>query len=292
MKKLFLTLAVIVASMSCNAQLLWKVSGNGVKGDSYLFGTHHVAPVDMLDKTPGFNDALKGVDAVYGEIDMALMVSPEAQQSILSLAMAPADSTLNKLYTTEQYDSINAVLKKYTGGMATLDQLNMLKPSMVATQIAMFQNMVAFPGFNASQQLDQTVQLKAKELGKAIKDFETVEFQMNLLFGDPIADQAEGLLKAARTDEEAIGHVKELARAYTEGDLAAIEKVMFAPEIGMDEETAKHMLYDRNDNWIKTIKDAVGHESIMVAVGIGHLVGERGLIKQLQDAGYTVTPVK
>ena len=60
----------------------------------------------------------------------------------------------------------------------------------------------------------------------------------------------------------------------------------------MDEETAKHMLYDRNDNWIKTIKDAVGHESIMVAVGIGHLVGERGLIKQLQDAGYTVTPVK
>ena len=76
MKKLFLTLAVIVASMSCNAQLLWKVSGNGVKGDSYLFGTHHVAPVDMLDRTPGFNDALKGVDAVYGEIDMAIMNSP------------------------------------------------------------------------------------------------------------------------------------------------------------------------------------------------------------------------
>ncbi len=45
MKKLLFSIAAIAIAVSVNGQLLWKASGNGAKGDSYILGTHHIAPV-------------------------------------------------------------------------------------------------------------------------------------------------------------------------------------------------------------------------------------------------------
>lgn len=169
MKKVLFAMALLLTAGAANSQLLWKISGKDAKGDSYLFGTHHVAPVSLIDTTPGLKDAMAGVDAVYGEIDMSEMTSPSAQQVIMSAAMAPADSTVTKLLTAEQIDSVNAVLGKYTNGMLKLDQLAMFKPRMIDTQLGMLQTMVAFPEFNGQEQLDNTIQLKCRELGKNIK---------------------------------------------------------------------------------------------------------------------------
>lgn len=203
MKKVLFAMALLLTAGAANSQLLWKISGKDAKGDSYLFGTHHVAPVSLIDTTPGFKDAMAGVDAVYGEIDMSEMTSPSAQQVIMSAAMAPADSTVTKLLTAEQIDSVNAVLGKYTNGMLKLDQLAMFKPRMIDTQLGMLQTMVAFPEFNGQEQLDNTIQLKCRELGKNIKGFETLEQQMNLLMSGSMTEQASDLMESVRKDSEA-----------------------------------------------------------------------------------------
>lgn len=39
-KVLFVLSCLISLSLSGNAQLLWKISGNGLEKPSYLFGTH------------------------------------------------------------------------------------------------------------------------------------------------------------------------------------------------------------------------------------------------------------
>ena len=44
MKKLLGILLFISIALSANAQLLWKVSGNGLNQPSYIIGTHHLAP--------------------------------------------------------------------------------------------------------------------------------------------------------------------------------------------------------------------------------------------------------
>ena len=111
MKKIALFLAASVVALAGNAQLLWKVEGNGAKEASYIFGTHHIAPVTMLETTPGLSDALNGADIVYGEIDMQTAADPiKTQQLMMQLAMAPSDSTMSKLMTQAQIDSVNAVL--------------------------------------------------------------------------------------------------------------------------------------------------------------------------------------
>lgn len=292
MKKFALTALALIAGLTASAQLLWKVSGNGSKGESFIFATHHVAPTSVLDSIAGLNDAIKSVETVYGEIDMAEMTSPSAQQVIMTFAMAPSDSTLTQVLTPSQIDSINTVLAKYTQGMVKVEQMNVLKPAMVNTQIAMFQAMVEFPEFNGKEQLDMTVQNRGKEAGKAVKGFETMDEQLGMLMCDPIMEQVDDLMHTVRTDGTASEQAHQLANAYRTGNLEEIEKIMFAPEVGMSEDTAERLLFRRNDNWIAKLKGILPSETVFIAVGAGHLIGEHGLLEQLKKLGYTVEPVK
>lgn len=285
-------MALLLVAGAANSQLLWKVSGKDAKGDSYIFGTHHIAPVSLLDKIPGFNDALAGVDEVYGEIDMSEMTSPSAQQVIMAATMAPADSTITAVLGKAQIDSINAILGQYTGGMLTVEQLAMFKPRMIDTQLALLQTMKAFPEYNGQEQLDNTIQVKARELGKGVKGFETMKQQFDMLMGGSIAEQAADLMESVRKDSEAGEKAHKLADAYMSADIKAIEDMFLDPELGMDDKTRKRMIDDRNADWLSQLATILPGKSVFIAVGAGHLVGENGLIKQLQAAGYTVTPVK
>lgn len=292
MKKAFIVLALIASVLSCDAQLLWKISGNGLKSPSYLFGTHHVAPASMLDSIPGLRDALGRVDAVYGEIDMRGIDEQTSMQAMMKYAMAPADSTLSKIFTAAEIDSIDSVLKKYTGGMLSVQQLEPMKPTVLASQLAVLQSMVAFPGFDPAQQLDKTVQNVAKAAGKDINGFESIDFQMQMLFGEPIIEQARSLMKAIRNDNDIIAMSVKLAQLYMQGDIEGLEELMLDPTLGMDESTAETMLYKRNSNWAKMLMGILPTASVFIAVGAGHLPGEKGLINLLRKSGFTVTPVE
>ena len=52
MKRITLALAALIITIGANAQLLWKISGNGLTKPSYLFGTHHVAPLSVIEGCP------------------------------------------------------------------------------------------------------------------------------------------------------------------------------------------------------------------------------------------------
>lgn len=293
MKKLSLILAASVMALAGNAQLLWKVEGNGAKGATYLFGTHHIAPVTIIDTTKGLSDALNGSDVVYGEIDMQTASDPiKTQQLMMQLAMAPADSTMTKLMSEAQLDSVNAILGKYTQGALTVAQMDMMKPALLSTQLGVLQTMTAFPDFTGQEQLDNTIQVKARELGKPVKGFETLEFQTHMLLDEPITEQITDLMKTVRQDDTAVKKAQELAMAYTLGNLESVKAIMFDPEVGMDEKSAEKLIYSRNADWVKQLIPAMAENQLFVAVGCGHLVGEKGLIEMLRKAGYTVNPVK
>lgn len=291
MKKILFSIAAIAMALSTQAQLLWKVTGGDSKGDSYIFGTHHIAPVAILDSIQGFADALNSVSTVYGELEMAEMTSPAVQQVAMRHSMAPADSTLSKLLSTEQLDSVSAVLGKYTGGMLTAAALDPMKPVVVSTQLGMMQSMVAFPEFTGQQQLDQVIQERAQLAGKTVKGLETAEQQFAILMGGSLSRQAEQLMKDIRKEEKTIEDAKTLAAAYMSADLDAMERLFNDPETGMSPETAKTLIYDRNDNWIAQLREILPADKVMIVVGAGHLVGEKGILSQLRNAGYEVTAV-
>lgn len=292
MKELILSLVTLFAAIGSNAQVLYKVSGNNIKGDSYVMGTHHLAPISILDSIEGFNSAITGVDAIYGEIEQSEMNSPATQQKMMTVAMAPADSTLSKIFTKEQYDSIDNVIKKYSGGQASLNMLEAMSPAIVTQQIALLMNMQAIPGFNPMQQLDTQVQAIGMQAGKEVNGFETVDFQLNLLFGKPISEQAQDLLETIRKESKLASFSVELYEAYMNQEIEKLYELMSNPEMGMGSEEEKEMVIDRNINWVNQLKTILPNKSVFVCVGSGHLPGEKGLLNLLRQAGYTITPVK
>ena len=114
MKTYVLTFIFALCSLSASAQLLWKVSGNNAKSESYIFGTHHVASYSITDSIRGFNDAINSVQTIIGEVNLADINQNRVQQLTMNHALAPTDSLLTSLLTTQQADSLNCVLSNFT----------------------------------------------------------------------------------------------------------------------------------------------------------------------------------
>ena len=291
MKKIILSLATLIIALSGNAQILYKVSGNGAKGDSYVMGTHHLAPISIIDSIKGFNAAINSVDAVYGEIELSEMNSPASQQKMMMAAMAPTDSTLSKVFTKEQFDSIDNVIKKYSGGQATLNMLEPMKPMLVGQQLTILMNLQVIPNFNPMQLLDSHVQTLGAQAGKGTFGLENIDFQINVLFGDPISKQAEDLLETIRKEEKMKSFSLNLYNAYMIQDIEKVRQLMIDPDLGLEPEDEAKMLTNRNVNWVNQLKTILPQKSVFVCVGAGHLPGENGVLNLLRQAGYTITPV-
>lgn len=283
--------ALMLLPCTAQGQLLWKVTGKDAKGTSYIFGTHHIAPVSFLDSVAGFKDALAGADALYGEVEMSDITTPEKQMEMVSKYLAaPADSTLSKVLPAAQLDSLNNLLSELSGGMANATMLDGMKPAVASMNIAVMESLKYFPNFNPAEQLDALIQAQAQKLGKPVKGLETVEDQMNLLYMKPISTQAEELMNEVREYDAEGVKSKKLAQGYLTQDYKALDE-LFEEEIKEDPEKFTEMMFDRNDRWMKNILAQLPKEQMFICVGAGHLITDRGLIEQLRKAGYTVTPV-
>lgn len=291
-KTIFSLLLLIVTAVSVNAQLLWKISGNGLEKPSYLFGTHHIAPVSVIDSVPGMSEAISGVDKIYGEMIMSEATTPQSQQVMMSYAMAPQDSLLTSVLAPAQLDSLNTMLKRYMGPMGSANQFAQLKPAMLSTLLALMQSQTIFPNFNPQQQLDGEIQKRGAALGKEIGGFETIQDQCNALFGSSIIEQAESLMDMVRHDDQSAEMAKKLAQAYLSGDLNAMLALMEDPANGASEEWTERMINRRNANWMRVMAGLLPTASVFIAVGAGHLPGDAGLISLLRKNGYSVDPVK
>ena len=47
MKRIILSIALVLGTIGASAQLMYKISGNGLEKPSYVVGTHRLAPAAM-----------------------------------------------------------------------------------------------------------------------------------------------------------------------------------------------------------------------------------------------------
>lgn len=290
MKKIFALLMLLCLTLGANAQLLWKISGNGLDKPSYIFGTHHVAPLSMKDSIAGMPEALKAVTQVYGELVMEDMMKPEMLMKMQQAMMLPGDTTLKSLFTSTQYDSVASVVKENIGmEMAMFDKV---KPAALNAQLAVVLSAKAVKGYNPQEQLDTWFQTQAKQAGKKVGGLESAESQIDVLYNaQSLERQAQQLYCSATHIDYGIDMTRRLAEAYLNQDLDKLleimeEKMGNACDSTPEEEEA--LIYGRNANWAKQIPGIMKQASTLFVVGAGHLPGERGVLKLLEKQGYTV----
>ncbi|MDE6577204.1 MAG: TraB/GumN family protein [Muribaculaceae bacterium] len=290
MKRFLIACAAIIGlAASANAQILYKVEKKGSDKVSYILGTHHFAPLAVVDSISELPSILKSVDKLYGELDMAQMSNPEVVAGMQQAIIAPADSTLDKVLDETQLAKLTAVWNNLTGGAAPLENMYGLKPSVLSTQIAAILTMKVFPELNPMEGIDATMQNRAKEIGKPVDGLETMDFQINMLYNRPITEQAEGLMKTIEDFDNAEKKSIELSNAYLNHDITTILKLMEEEE--EDEATMNRMVYDRNAAWVERLAKEMPQESIFVVVGAAHIPGKKGVAEGLRQAGFKVTPV-
>ncbi|WP_029904798.1 TraB/GumN family protein [Prevotella sp. 10(H)] len=274
--------------------LLWKVSGNGLSQPSYILGTHHLTHVSFVDSIPGLKDAMKNTQQTVGE----LLLSDQAamQAKVQQAAMMPAGQTYDKLLSKEDYATLDEGLKSIIG--VGLDQFGMFKPGMISVAFTIKLYSKFYPGFNpmSHEPIDLYVQRIAKENNKAVSGLETVEDQIYALFDfEPLKEQAEALVCAAKTVDQAKEQLEKFETYYRAGKLVALYDLTFNnPDdpCQLSQKQAYALGKERNDKWMLKLPQIMSDASSLVAVGVMHLAGEEGLLNQLAQKGYTVEPVK
>lgn len=286
MKRILLFITLAACSLTANAQLLWKISGNGLERPSYVFGTHHMASEAICDSIRGFEDAFASVEQVIGEVETELMNDPATTTRMMPYMMMPEGVKLTSLFTPKEVILINGFIKPRLG--FTLKDLNAMKPTFLSNMITLTLSMEHFPEFENQEGIDSYLQSRAKKYGKRVGGLETVEFQMDMLFNEDLETQADDLVDLVKNGDKAMKATGKLAQIYMTQNMKKINRFMHK---GSDKEDIKKMLDDRNMNWIVQMKVIMPETPTMFVVGAGHLPGKNGVLKLLENEGYTVEPI-
>lgn len=290
--KVLLVMAMMaLIATAAHSQLLWRVTDSNTGKTSYVFGTHHFAPLSMLESIKGLDAALRNADKVYGELDIQAAMDPSALMGMQQMMMAPADSTIDKVLTAKQLADLNMAWAKYGTDQIPLNALYVLKPAGLSTQLAALMSAKVLPDINVGQGIDNELQVRARKAGKPVAGLETMEFQTQMLLGDPISKQAEDLVETIEDIDAEAGKLVRLTNAYLAQNYKDIETIC-AESVLKDPESSEKMIISRNNNWMKQLAPEMKNTNLLVVVGAGHLVGDKGILNQLKQAGYIVTPVK
>ena len=298
MRKLFSSIILALAFYgSANAQLLYKISGNGLKAPSYIVGTYHLAPAAFADDIKGMNEAFAAVEQVYGEVDMSKAHS--SQLAMMSAMMLPEGKYVSDMFSDEEMERINAYVRGAMGmdlnHPMLRDQLGRMRPSVLAMQLGLLEFMKITPNFNPNDLIDNYFQMEAHKKGLVVGGFESVEFQMELLYGDSTdEEEREALLKLVDDKEALLAEMKAMTEAYFSFDMKGIHALTIrSVEIGdMSPEEFREMITDRNHNWVEVMPEIMADKPTLFVVGAGHLPGDDGVLELLKAQGYKVKAVK
>jgi len=268
-----------------NNTLLWRISGKDLSKPSYLFGTMHMICADDIMLSDSLVKAIETADDVYLELDMDNVV--EMMSAMAKMKMRN-DTTLSDLLTRQEYEKVKAFFSE-KGSMLPFTLLETYKPFLAASLIMEQQSGKSCATMISMEQL---IMKEAKRHGKKIRGMESMEYQMSIFDSIPYRFQAAQLVKMIEDGSKKGdgSEMEQITQAYRSQQLEKMEELTKMEDMGMNHFT-DILLYNRNIAWARKLETLMAGKGLVVAVGAGHLPGEKGVINLLRKAGYKVEPV-
>ena len=284
MKKIFISLLTLLTSFSFSQELekslLWKISGNGLKSDSYLYGTIHITCDASLDENT--IKALDKTQQLYLELDMD---DKSMQMQMMKYMMMKDGAKLSTLLSPEDFKILDEFIKKNLNMSVKL--FDSFKPFMISSML--FPKMLDCK----SQSVESELMKITKEQNEEIFGLEKAEDQMKVFDEISYQDQADELLKTVKDNlEKDKKEFQEMITIYQNKDIEGMLKMMSDSDNKITSENQDILLNDRNKNWIPIMIKTMKDKPTFFGVGAGHLAGEEGVIKLLRKKGYKVEAVQ
>ncbi|MFM6934659.1 MAG: TraB/GumN family protein [Flavobacteriales bacterium] len=281
MKALSFSLVFILASflqLDIDAQLLYRISGNGLKQDSYLFGTIHTMPKEDFEMPTAVLNALKSCQTVALEIDLDMSLTEKIDLAKMSLL--PNGGTLKEYMSDSSYNTLKKYCMDSIGWKESkFEQYEHLKPFF-------FSSLVLQEKIGKQKSFEMEFDKLAKKHNKPLIGLETVMYQMETVDKVSIKDQLQLMDDFSNMSEFDV-----LFNLYEEENIDGLYNLI-SKETDMLPEFNHWFLDVRNANWIPIIEKQINQEPTFIAVGAGHLGGTNGVLALLRKQGYTLTGIK
>jgi uncharacterized protein len=259
-----------------NNSVLWKISGNGLKEPSYLFGTFHAVP----EKQFVIGDSIRKCFEKSGTL--ILETNPDIplgeQVKLVQRILLPKGQSCKDFMDSTIY----------------IQFYSYLKDSLLIKEEKINKYMTLKPVFMQTMLLMEFIE-KPRMFEKEFKDMagkrmnfdplETLDEQLSVIDSIPNNNQIPINPDEYKLDKE----YYKLLDAYLNQDLKRLDSLM-SSESGFDN-IEYNLLTSRNLKWIPKIEASIINEPTFIAVGCGHLTGENGLIRLLEQDGYTLQPI-
>lgn len=254
----------------------------------YLYGTMHVGRADFYPLEPRIRAAMAAAPTLVLEIDMKgkpADVAAAVQQHGMFAPGSPGYAGL----APERRARIEGALRKQGIDPAAVAQF---KPWMLMTMLAVFDTVKL--GYDPTLGVDDHLATLARSGKTRVAELETMQYQAALL--NRLPDEEQWRLLEETLENMASGRqlreTREMLEAYERADRKAQDGLMQRVESD-DSLTGKFMrdilLDERNGPMADKVASLLARENnAVVAVGLLHLLGQRGLPELLRKRGIKV----
>lgn len=283
MKKnlIIIILGIFAIFEVCNAQLknnlLWRVSGNGLKEPSYIFGTIHLAYEKFFEIGDSTYLALKSCKQFASEVNIDSMWY--YSNTLLSNFGNLNKFELKRYLSQEEISEINKRL--YNNANRSLNNIDFLTLLRHKELLISSNNL----GVKKSTFLAAHLFQIARCLGKPISGLENYE-DINTTY-----------LNFQIKDIEYVNYIKKYLKEGTNSQIiddylnADIEKI-YQSQSSNSEYITKTLIIDRNIKFVNRIITLMNQSSTFIAVDAAHLGSKNGIIQLLKEQGYKVEAVQ
>lgn len=289
MKKYASFVLLLFVALGAGAQynsLLWKISGNGLKEPSYLFGTMHTADARVVALGNKLTKPYFGQAKAF-----AMEIDPDAaamDMSLLGKLMMGSGYSLGQLLPAKEYHFLDSVVSKQTGfPMAMFDNVAPVFIMTIIETVGMGLSDASADG--NTDVLDLYLYNKAKDAKKKIIGIETVQEQLNALGSMSYKEQAEMLVEEIDSFNQNSTTGKQEVSYYLNQNLDSL--AANDDDTQKPEKFYKALVLDRNERMANRIAEFIKKESTFIAIGALHLPGDKGVIELLRKKGFRVEPV-
>lgn len=285
MKKIFFILYFF--HFSCSAQynsLLWKISGNGLKQPSYLFGTMHASDARIIAKG---NSVLK----YFSEAKTYAMELDPAEafdMGVLAKLAMPEGKSLQKMIPEKKYQFLDSVLISNSGFPLYL--FDNIAPVFVMTIFETVSMGLKDTSSSNTDVLDMYFYNKAKAQKKKVIGIETADEQLAALNTLSYEEQAQLLVKTVDELSSNEKEGSELLKFYLQENLDSVASL--GADETLPEKFERAMIENRNHRMAERISFFIQNKSAFIALGALHLPGKEGVIELLRQKGFSVEAQK
>jgi uncharacterized protein YbaP (TraB family) len=279
---LCLTAASIAAAeppQGIQRHLFWKVTGS--QGVVYLFGTIHIGKADFYPLPQVVEDDFRQADTLVEEVNLD---DPDEIAYVKQWVTEHGSYPAGDLVTNHLSDVTRSHLADYLKKSQQLEALiARMRPWLISVLITELESKRL--GLDPSKGLDKHFLNEAREQKKPIETLESVGAQLKLFISLPQELEDELLLSSLVDTEKSNELLDAVIKAWQSGDAETLQAltdrtVKDYPQL---KTIMKKLVDDRNDAMTAKIEQLLATpKTYFIAVGAGHLIGDRGIVSQLR----------